>query len=57
MVTHEPEDKKYVDRIIWLKDGILENQNRTPSRTLDAEVFKQNNDLSQLSKNQNLLNY
>jgi putative ABC transport system ATP-binding protein len=26
MVTHEPEDKKYVDRIIWLKDGIVENQ-------------------------------
>jgi putative ABC transport system ATP-binding protein len=21
MVTHEPEDRKYVDRIIWLKDG------------------------------------
>jgi putative ABC transport system ATP-binding protein len=24
MVTHEPEDKKYVDRVIWLKDGLLE---------------------------------
>lgn len=23
MVTHEPEDKKYVDRVIWLKDGLL----------------------------------
>ena len=22
MVTHEPEDEKYVDRVIWLKDGI-----------------------------------
>ncbi len=21
VVTHEPEDKKYVDRVIWLKDG------------------------------------
>ncbi len=21
MVTHEPDDKKYVDRVIWLKDG------------------------------------
>jgi putative ABC transport system ATP-binding protein len=21
MVTHEPEDEKYVDRVIWLKDG------------------------------------
>lgn len=25
MVTHEPEDKKYVERVIWLKDGIIEN--------------------------------
>jgi len=24
MVTHEPEDKKYVERIIWLKDGLIE---------------------------------
>lgn len=23
MVTHEPEDEKYVDRIIWLKDGLI----------------------------------
>jgi len=23
MVTHEPDDKKYVDRVIWLKDGLL----------------------------------
>ncbi len=23
MVTHEPEDRKYVNRVIWLKDGIL----------------------------------
>jgi putative ABC transport system ATP-binding protein len=21
MVTHEPDDKKYVDRVVWLKDG------------------------------------
>lgn len=25
MVTHEPEDEKYVDKIIWLKDGLIEN--------------------------------
>ena len=25
MVTHEPEDKKYVDRVVWLKDGLIEN--------------------------------
>lgn len=24
MVTHEPEDRKYVDRVIWLKDGLFE---------------------------------
>lgn len=24
MVTHEPDDKKYVDRVIWMKDGRLE---------------------------------
>jgi len=25
MVTHEPEDKKYVDRVVGLKDGLIEN--------------------------------
>lgn len=25
MVTHEPDDKKYVDRIVWLKDGEIIN--------------------------------
>lgn len=24
MVTHEPDDKKYVDRTIWLQDGLIE---------------------------------
>ncbi|MFW5703584.1 MAG: ABC transporter ATP-binding protein [Patescibacteria group bacterium] len=24
MVTHEPDDKKWVDRVIWLKDGEIE---------------------------------
>ena len=24
MVTHEPEDRKYVDRVIWLNDGLLQ---------------------------------
>ena len=23
MVTHEPEDEKYVDRVIWLQDGMV----------------------------------
>ncbi len=27
MVTHEPDDKKYVDRVIWLKDGQLQSDN------------------------------
>lgn len=26
VVTHEPEDKKYVDRVIWLKDGLIEDE-------------------------------
>jgi putative ABC transport system ATP-binding protein len=26
MVTHEPEDEKYVDRVIWLKDGLVERE-------------------------------
>jgi putative ABC transport system ATP-binding protein len=25
MVTHEPEDKYFVDRVIWLKDGLIDN--------------------------------
>lgn len=25
VVTHEPEDKKYVDRVIWLKDGLIKD--------------------------------
>ncbi len=24
VVTHEPEDKKYVDRVVWMRDGIIE---------------------------------
>ncbi len=26
MVTHEPDDKKYVDRVIWLKDGAITSE-------------------------------
>lgn len=25
MVTHEPDDKQYVDRVIWLKDGVIQD--------------------------------
>jgi len=30
MVTHEPEDEKYVDRVIWLKDGFVEEESSRP---------------------------
>ena len=30
MVTHEPDDKDYVDRVIWLKDGVIQDE---PKRT------------------------
>ncbi len=30
MVTHEPEDEKFVDRVIWMKDGLIE---KTGART------------------------
>ena len=26
MVTHEPEDEKHVDHVIWLKDGLVEKK-------------------------------
>lgn len=26
MVTHEPEDEKYVDKVIWMKDGLLNRE-------------------------------
>ncbi len=26
MVTHEPEDEKYVDRVIWLRDGLVDKE-------------------------------
>jgi putative ABC transport system ATP-binding protein len=32
MVSHEPEDKKYVDRVIWLKDGLIEKIDENHSR-------------------------
>jgi putative ABC transport system ATP-binding protein len=28
MVTHEPDDKKYVNKIIWLKDGLVEREEK-----------------------------
>jgi len=26
MVTHEPEDERYVNRVVWLRDGLVERQ-------------------------------
>lgn len=26
MITHEPEDRKYMDRVIWLRDGLIEKE-------------------------------
>jgi putative ABC transport system ATP-binding protein len=31
LVTHEPEDRKYIDRIFWLKDGLLEKVEKVSS--------------------------
>lgn len=28
LVTHEPEDRKWVDRVIWLHDGLIEKEER-----------------------------
>ena len=35
MVTHEPEDKKYVHKVIWIKDGLLEKEEKIKSRELN----------------------
>ncbi len=29
MVTHEPEDKKYVHKVFWIRDGLLEKEEKT----------------------------
>ncbi len=29
MVTHEPEDKQYADRVLWMKDGLVEKIEQT----------------------------
>jgi len=34
MVTHEPEDEKYVDRVIWLKDGLIWETSRQYDKIL-----------------------
>ena len=34
MVTHEPEDERYVDRVIWLQDGLVVRE----SNSLESEL-------------------
>lgn len=34
VVTHEPEDIKYVDRVIWLRDGLIEKEERTREKKM-----------------------
>ncbi len=36
MVTHEPEDEKYVDRVVWLKDGLIEKLAESSGRQGDC---------------------
>ncbi len=31
VVTHEPEDRKYVDRVLWMKDGLIEKEEQRES--------------------------
>lgn len=34
MVTHEPEDTKYVDRVIWLRDGLIEKEEQMRQKNI-----------------------
>jgi len=45
MVTHEPEDGKYVDRVIWLKDGIVEKESSSNNYSPLANSLKPMNRL------------
>jgi len=43
-VTHEPEDRNYVDRVFWLKDGEIEIETR--SETSPALKAHKGNELA-----------
>ena len=32
MVTHEMEEREYADRVVWIKDGIVEREEKTSRR-------------------------
>jgi len=34
MVTHEPDDSQYVDRVVWLKDGLLQPEDESLLSTI-----------------------
>lgn len=38
MVTHEPEDRRYVDRVITLKDGLIETDERLAKKGSKAPI-------------------
>jgi putative ABC transport system ATP-binding protein len=40
MVTHEPEDRKYVDRVIWLSDGEIEKIEPSTKRAVRPKASK-----------------
>ena len=39
MVTHEPEDENYVDRVVWLKDGIVDTRGISNINTLEGQFL------------------
>ena len=45
MVTHEPEDERYVDRVIWLQDGLVEKESMPIDYELRSDLLKSGNSL------------
>jgi len=40
MVTHEPEDRRYVDRVVWLKDGCIETSTASPGTATGLKIVE-----------------
>jgi ABC-type lipoprotein export system ATPase subunit len=38
MVTHEPEQREYSDRVIWLRDGLIEREELITSSIREEAV-------------------